>query len=566
MASKFVLLPAAPVLVPELSGAAWADVSTLVDAGVRILRNAVAGSTRGVIVVAQGPGTHEIEYGNHDLRRWGAPTVAVGPSGPDQQLDGPSPIPGAVLMAWWWIARAGLDMDVKTITVSGTAGEHANSVRSVQRTIDAHDGVVVFMADGPAALAPKAPIPLDESAVELDRELSAFVEGASRLPELGETAASSIGWFSQPIWTLLSGYVEGFSPRAASHSAPFGVGYHAAGWTIPSAKQNAALHTTGAKGATSDEHAPRPVVIVGPTGTGKSDLALNLAEELGGQIVNLDAMQLYKGMDIGTAKVPQADRRGIPHHMLDVLDVTETASVADYQREARDVVERVRSGAQTPIVVGGSMMYYQSLIDEWNFPETDPVVRGRYESRLDEIGVQALHAELAEKDPEAAKTILDTDPRRTVRALEVIELTGKPFAASRPKIGKPRWDAEIIALDMATGELDARLEQRTRKMFDQGLIEEVRYLARNGLRNGVTAQRAIGYSQVLELLDEFENSEPTAGAIEEALHRTFIGTRRYVRRQRSWFRRDTRIRWLDANRDATELLVDQALRTVRKPS
>lgn len=565
MASKFVLLPAAPVLVPELSGAAWADVSTLVDAGVRILQDAVAGSARGVIVVAQGRDTNELDYGRHDLRRWGAPSVGVGPSGLDQQVDGSSEIPGAVLMAWWWIARAGLDVNVKTMTVNGTAGEHSSSDRSVQRTIDAHDGVVVFMADGPAALAPKAPIPLDESAVELERQLSAFVEGVGTLPELGETAASSIGWYSQPIWTLLSSYVEGIAPRAASHSAPFGVGYHAAGWTIPGPEQDAALHMTGARGATSDEQAPRPVVIVGPTGTGKSDLALNLAEELGGQIVNLDAMQLYKGMDIGTAKVPQADRRGIPHHMLDVLDVTETASVADYQREARDIVERIRSNAQTPVVVGGSMMYYQSLIDEWNFPETDPVVRQRYESRLDEIGVQALHAELAAKDPEAAKTILDTDPRRTVRALEVIELTGKPFAASRPKIGKPRWDAEILALDMETSELDARLEQRTRKMFDQGLIDEVRYLARNGLRNGVTAQRAIGYSQVLELLDEFENTEPTTSAVEDALNRTFIGTRRYVRRQRSWFRRDTRIRWLDANTDATESLVDQALRTVRKP-
>ena len=518
------------------------------------------------MVVAQGADTNELEYGKHDLRRWGAPSVAVGRSGLDQQLDGSPEIPGPVLMAWWWIARAGLDVNVKTMTVNGTAGEHASSVRSVQRAIDAHDGVVVFMADGPAALAPKAPIPLDESAVELERQLSSFIEGGSKLPELGETAASSIGWYSQPIWMLLSNYVEGFSPRAASHSAPFGVGYHAAGWTLPAPKQSVALHTTGATEAPSDEHAPRPVVIVGPTGTGKSDLALDLAEELGGQIVNLDAMQLYKGMDIGTAKVPQEDRRGIPHHMLDVLDVNETASVADYQREARDIVERIRFNAQTPVVVGGSMMYYQSLIDEWNFPETDPVVRARYESRLDEIGAHALHAELAAKDPEAAKTILDTDPRRTVRALEVIELTGKPFAASRPKIGKPRWDAAIIALDMETGELDARLEQRTRKMFDQGLIDEVRHLARNGLRDGVTAQRAIGYSQVLELLDEFENSEPTTSAVEGALNQTFIGTRRYVRRQRSWFRRDERIRWLDANTNATESLLDQALRTVRKPS
>ena len=469
-------------------------------------------------------------------------------------------------MAWWWIARAGVDVDVKTMTVSATANELTGSVPSVLRTIYAHDGVVMLMADGPAALAPKAPIPLDESAVELDRKLTAFVQGEDELPLLQQDAATSIGWYSQPMWTLLSDFVAGEPPISASHAAPFGVGYHTARWAISSERVDPLLHTSGSNGVPHDEELSRPIVIVGPTGTGKSDLALNLAEELGGQIVNLDAMQLYKGMNIGTAKVPRYERRGIPHHMLDVLDVNETASVADYQRDARDIVERIRASGQTPIVVGGSMMYYQSLIDEWKFPETDPSVRARYESRLEEIGVQALHAELAEKDPEAAKTILDTDPRRTVRALEVIELTGKPFAASRPTIGKPRWDAHIFALDMETSELDSRLEQRTRRMFEQGFIEEVRHLVPKGLRDGVTAKRAIGYLQVLELLDEFGDSEPTASAVEEALDQTFIGTRRYVRRQRSWFRRDARIRWLDANADATGSLVDQALRTVRKRS
>lgn len=566
MASQLVLLPAAPVLVPELSGAAWADVATLVDAGVGMLRDAVATAERRILVVAQGPQTIELAYSAHDLRRWGAPSVAVGPSLSEGEWDDPSRIPGAVLMAWWWIARAGVDVDVKTISVSATANELAGSVPSAQRTIDAHDGVVVLMADGPAALAPKAPIPLDESAVELDRRLTAFVQGEDELPLLQQDAATSIGWYSQPMWTLLSDNVAGEPPISASHAAPFGVGYHTARWAISSESEAAILHTSGSNGVPHDEEVPRPIVVVGPTGTGKSDLALDLAEELGGEIVNLDAMQLYKGMDIGTAKVPQCERRGIPHHMLDVLDVTETASVADYQRDARDIVERIRAGGQTPIVVGGSMMYYQSLIDEWNFPETDPSVRARYESRLEEIGVRALHAELAEKDPVAAKTILDTDPRRTVRALEVIELTGKPFAASRPTIGKPRWDAHIFALDVETSELDSRLEQRTRRMFEQGFIDEVRHLVSKGLRDGVTAKRAIGYLQVLELLDEFGDTEPTASAVEEALDQTFIGTRRYVRRQRSWFRRDARIRWLDANADATGSPVDQALRTVRKRS
>lgn len=566
MASQLVLLPGAPVLVPELSGAAWTDVSTLVDAGVGMLQDAVATADRRILVVAQGPQTTELAYSAHDLRRWGAPSVAVGSSRSERELDDPSGIPGAVLMAWWWIARAGVDVDVKTMTVSATANELTGSVPSVLRTIHAHDGVVMLMADGPAALAPKAPIPLDESAVELDRKLTAFVQGEDELPLLQQDAATSIGWYSQPMWTLLSDFVAGEPPISASHAAPFGVGYHTARWAISSERVDSLLHTSGSNGVPHDEELSRPIVIVGPTGTGKSDLALNLAEELGGQIVNLDAMQLYKGMNIGTAKVPQYERRGIPHHMLDVLDVNETASVADYQRDARDIVERIRASGQTPIVVGGSMMYYQSLIDEWNFPETDPSVRARYESRLEEIGVQALHAELAAKDPEAAKTILDTDPRRTVRALEVIELTGKPFAASRPTIGKPRWDAHIFALDMETSELDSRLEQRTRRMFEQGFIDEVRHLVPKGLRDGVTAKRAIGYLQVLELLDEFGDSEPTASAVEEALDQTFIGTRRYVRRQRSWFRRDARIRWLDANADATGSLVDQALRTVRKRS
>ncbi|MGV0797576.1 tRNA (adenosine(37)-N6)-dimethylallyltransferase MiaA, partial [Mycolicibacterium elephantis] len=188
----------------------------------------------------------------------------------------------------------------------------------------------------------------------------------------------------------------------------------------------------------------RPIAVVGPTGTGKSELALTLAERVGGEIVNADAMQLYRGMDIGTAKLSVAQRRGIPHHQLDVLEVSETASVARYQQAAAADVEAIAARGAVPIVVGGSMMYVQSLLDDWTFPATDPAVRAKWEQRLAEVGVGALHAELERVDPAAAASILSTDGRRIVRALEVIELTGQPFAASFPEIGAPRWDTAII--------------------------------------------------------------------------------------------------------------------------
>src|SRR5690242_9756057 len=176
----------------------------------------------------------------------------------------------------------------------------------------------------------------------------------------------------------------------------------------------------------------RPLAIIGPTGTGKSALALAVAERVGGEIVNADAMQLYRGMDIGTAKLPPHERRGIPHHQLDVLDVTETASVARYQQAAAGDVEAIAARGAVPIVVGGSMMYVQSLLDEWTFPATDPAVRAKWEQRLAEVGVGALHRQLAGIDAAAAASILATDGRRIVRALEVVELTGQPFAASFP--------------------------------------------------------------------------------------------------------------------------------------
>jgi tRNA dimethylallyltransferase len=300
----------------------------------------------------------------------------------------------------------------------------------------------------------------------------------------------------------------------------------------------------------------RPLAIIGPTGTGKSALALAVADRLGGEIVNADAMQLYRGMDIGTAKLPVADRAGIPHHQLDVLEVTETATVARYQRDAVADVERIAASGAVPVIVGGSMMYIQSLLDEWTFPATDPAVRAKWEQRLAEIGVAALHRELATVDPEAAASILATDGRRIVRALEVVELTGQPFAASAPTIGTPRWNTAIIGLDWDTAVLDDRLALRTDTMFGDGLVDEVRALLERGLRDGVTASRALGYAQVIDDLDG-------GGDGSAAREPTFIGTRRYVRRQRSWFRRDHRITWLDGA-DADN--VEETLRAWRHVS
>lgn len=296
----------------------------------------------------------------------------------------------------------------------------------------------------------------------------------------------------------------------------------------------------------------RPIAVFGPTASGKSALGLALAQELDGEVVNVDSMQLYRGMDIGTAKLTPAEREGIPHHQLDVWDVTETASVARYQRDAIADVEGIMARGKTPILVGGSMLYAQALVDDWQFPPTDPAVRAKYEARRVEIGTDALHEELAQVDPAAAAIIEDKDPRRTVRALEVIELTGKPYKASQPpKDAPPRWGTRLLGLRTTADWLNPRIELRTRQMFERGLIEEVERLQAQGLVADSTAGRAIGYAQVFQA----QRGELTWN---EAVERTITGTRRYVRRQRSWFNRDKRIMWLDAAGDTTA----QALRAL----
>ena len=302
-----------------------------------------------------------------------------------------------------------------------------------------------------------------------------------------------------------------------------------------------------------------PIAVVGPTASGKSLLSIALAHELDGEVVNIDSMQLYRGMDIGTAKLTPAEREGVPHHLLDIWDVTRTASVAEYQARAIETVEDIVARGKVPILVGGSMMYVQSLIDAWQFPPTDPFVRAKYEQRLEEIGVQALHAELAEIDPQAASIIEDNDPRRTVRALEVIELTGKPFQASQPpKDAPPRWGTQILGLRTTAEWLNPRIELRTHQMFERGFVEEVQSLVADGLVADSTAGRAIGYAQVLAYM---------AGecTLDEAIESTIMSTRRYVRRQRSWFNRDKRISWLDATLadGEPEALLQAALESLR---
>jgi tRNA dimethylallyltransferase len=280
----------------------------------------------------------------------------------------------------------------------------------------------------------------------------------------------------------------------------------------------------------------RLIAVVGPTAAGKSELAMTLARAYDGEVVNADAMQLYRGLDVGTAKPTPAERAEVPHHLLDVLDVTQSASVAAYQRAARAAVERVLAAGRTPLLVGGSGLYVQAVVDELEFPGTDPALRAELTAELDRIGPAALHARLATSDPAAAAAVLPSNGRRIVRALEVIALTGRPFTARLPEAAAPRYDAVLLGVDRPTAELDERIARRVARMFAAGLVAETRSLL-PGLREGPTAARALGYQQILAAQDDLE------GAAAD----TVVATRRFVRRQRSWFRRDRRIVWLAAD-------------------
>jgi tRNA dimethylallyltransferase len=298
---------------------------------------------------------------------------------------------------------------------------------------------------------------------------------------------------------------------------------------------------------------PFTVAVVGPTATGKSDLAVELALRLGGEVVNADAMQLYRGMDVGTAKLPPAQRRGVPHHLLDVLDVREEASVAAYQRDARAALRGIAARGGVPVLAGGSGLYLRAVLERLEIPPTDPAVRARLERELAGAGAPALHARLAAVDPAAAANILPGNGRRIVRALEVVELTGRPFSATMPEPGAaPAVPAVQLGLRLERPALDARLDARVDRMWAEGLVAETRELAARGLREGRTASRALGYAQVLRYL---------AGEWDEAAARaeTKTATRRFARRQETWFRRDRGIVWLAA--DAPDLL-ERALSAV----
>jgi tRNA dimethylallyltransferase len=296
--------------------------------------------------------------------------------------------------------------------------------------------------------------------------------------------------------------------------------------------------------------APPVVAVVGPTATGKTALAVALAHRLGGEVVNADSMQLYRGMDIGTAKATLAERDGVPHHLLDLWHVREPASVAEYRQRARAEVDRLRAAGVVPLLVGGSGLYVRAVLDELDFPGTDPVVRARLTAELDATGPAALHDRLAALDPAAGAAILPSNGRRMVRALEVIELTGRPFTARLPE-ARGHYPAVTIGLDRAADELDERVGRRVDAMWAAGFVDEVAGLAADGLREGPTASRALGYAQVLQQFDGTLTAE-------EARERTITTTRRFVRRQRSWFRRDPATTWFDAGRpDLLDAVVAQ---------
>ncbi len=297
------------------------------------------------------------------------------------------------------------------------------------------------------------------------------------------------------------------------------------------------------------------IAVVGATATGKSDLALDLADALGGpeevEIINADAMQFYRGMDIGTAKLPVDQRRGYVHHLLDILDVTEDASVATYQQEGRALLDEIEGRGRRAIVVGGSGLYLRALLDDLQFPPTDTEIRSSLEAELDEVGSRELHRRLLDFDPEAAQSIGDSNGRRLVRALEVIAITGRPYTASLPRYTYS-YPSVQIGLRAHKDFLDPRIEKRAETMFQEGLVSEVERLVGEGLREGTTARRATGYAQALAVL-EGRMSE------DEAVKATFIATRQLARKQMKWFRRDPRIRWIDVDQPDSGPVLERAL-------
>jgi tRNA dimethylallyltransferase len=290
---------------------------------------------------------------------------------------------------------------------------------------------------------------------------------------------------------------------------------------------------------------PQVIAVVGPTATGKSALAIALAQHLGGEVINADSMQLYRGMDIGTAKLPPGERGGVVHHLLDIWDITQTASVADYQDRGRACIDDLLAHGVTPILVGGSGLYLRAVLDRIEFPGTDVAVRAKLEAELADHGAPAMHQRLVISDPAAAAAIAPANGRKIVRALEVIALTGRPFTAALPAYDASIYDVVHVGLDLPTAILDERIDRRVSAMLAAGLVDEVRTLEAAGLRSGVTSSRALGYAQILAAFDG-------RISMDEAVTQTARATRRFVRRQRSWFRRDPRIHWMAPAGDPSE--------------
>jgi tRNA dimethylallyltransferase len=293
----------------------------------------------------------------------------------------------------------------------------------------------------------------------------------------------------------------------------------------------------------------RTIIICGATATGKSDLAVALAKEIGAEIVNADSMQVYEGMDIGTAKLSLAERGGIPHHLLDALTVRQDSTVAWYQDAARTVIDQIHQRGKDAIIVGGTGLYIKAIVDDLNFPDTDPVIRSRLELEAIEQGAAALFARLEKLDPAAALAIDRANTRRIVRALEVIEITGQPFTANLPREESSRYpDAIHFGLSQDRESLDIRVSNRVDAMWEAGLIAEVESLVVTGLREGVTAQKALGYAQVLQMMDGLLTSD-------QAREETKRVTRQYIRRQDTWFSRDARLNWLGHNENRLEKIL-----------
>lgn len=292
------------------------------------------------------------------------------------------------------------------------------------------------------------------------------------------------------------------------------------------------------------------VVIAGATATGKSSLSVQLAQAIDAEIINADSMQVYRGMDIGTAKISVEERQGIPHHMLDVLDVNQDSTVAWYQIGAREVIDEIHSRGKSVVMVGGTGLYIKAVIDELNFPDTDPMVRHTINKEAEELGIDAMFARLEKLDPAAAIAIDRANLRRIIRALEVIEITGKPFTANLPREESIRYpDARQFGLVMDRELLSTRIDERVNTMFEEGFVEEVQKLIPGGLLEGRTAQRALGYSQIVSHL---QGEVSLDAAIEE----TKRATRQYARRQETWFSRDARIKWISTKQPRLETILE----------